>query len=255
MPRCRTSTLALLAPLVLGACSDSVLMPKSPTMGPALSAKGPPPPPTPNVTATVQDADVSGNPLLTGSDDYNGIGFATYATASSRSGNLSSQITAGGGWQLLLNAQTTRTLHLVLASQGMAGIPDGRYSANVEVYTRCFDGNGNRVSILGLASGASDDNCTFGMDFSAAANKYKLALGPDYDAAAPTGRATVTCTAANGSCTSWTVAPNPSTVSTFTLTNGQVVSAPAANLYVYGKSGSLIFKGSYHNSFAISLAE
>jgi hypothetical protein len=244
-----------MASSVFAACGDSSVSPHPARAGAALAAKGPSGSPSIYVTSTIFDQDASGNQWLMRSDDFNGSGFATYTSNSTHGGSLTSWITTTGGWQLLLDSQTTRTIYLVLASQGMTGIPDGDYSANVEVYTRCFDANGNKVTIVGLAGGASNNNCTFGMDFSTGGNKYKLALGPDYDAAAPTGRATVTCTAAsNGSCTSWTVAPNPSTTSTFTLTNGQVVSAPAANLYVFAHNG-LTFKGSYHNSFAISLTE
>src|SRR5262249_39979334 len=161
-----------------------------------------------------------------------------------------SHVNLNAGWQLLLNAQTVRTLYLVLASQGITGVPDGNYYANVEAYARCFDATNTRIPIVAMANGSSNGNCTMGLDFTAGGTKYKLAMGPDYDDAAPTGRATVTCTAAsNGSCTSWTVVPNPSTATTFALTSGQTVSAPAANLYVFGKSGSLVFKGSYHNSY------
>ena len=252
----RTTAIASAAIMVvLGACSESVRVPTSPDLGAPLFAKGPPPPPDINVTTTAFDADASGNLLLMRSDDYNGTGFATYTTSSGHGASMTSHLTEGG-WQLLLNAQTTRTLYLVLASQGIAGVPDGNYYANIEAYARCFDGNNIRVRIQDMANGASNGNCTLGLDFTSGSTKYNLSMGPDYDAASPTGRATVSCTAAvSGSCTSWTIAPNPSTATTFTLTNGQTVSAPAANLYAFGKNGSLIFKGSYHNSYSIAVAE
>jgi len=245
------------ASVILAACSDQSRMPTSPLVGLAAATAKAPTPTTVNVTTVINDADASGNLLLTRSDDYNGAGFATYTTISGHGGNTtSSWITLNGGWQILLNNQTTRTLYLVLASQGMTGIPDGRYSANMEAYSRCFDANNTQVSLLAMAPGTSNGNCTFGMDFSSGGTKYKLALGPDYDAASPTGRTTVTCnTVANGSCTSWTIVPNASTATTFTLTNGQVVTAPVANLYRFGNRGDLVFVGSYHNSFSVSATE
>jgi hypothetical protein len=239
----------------LSACSsESVRGPLEP--GVPLFAKSSPTSTDINVTTTIFDADASGNALLMRSDDFNGTGFATYTTSSAHGSSLTSFINTDGGWKLLLANQTTRTVYLVLASQGIAGVPDGNYYASVEAYARCFDASNTRVSILAMASGDSNGNCTVGLDFTAGSTKYKLALGPDYDADSPTGRATVTCTAAtNGSCTGWTIAPNSSTATTFALTNGQVVSAPRANLYAYGQRGSLIFRGSYHNSFSIAAAE
>jgi hypothetical protein len=237
---------ALVAIILVG-CTDSSVVPTSPQPAGPLAAKAPPSSDI-NVTATIYDTDAVGNLLLTRSDDYNGAGFATYG------GTVTSHITTAGGWQLLLNNQSTRTLFLVLAAQGIAGAPDGYYWSNVETYTRCFDGNGVRVSIVLMSAGTSNGNCTFGQDFSYGRTKYKLAMGPDYDSASPTGRATVTCNfASNGSCTAWTIEPNASTAATFTLTNGQVVSAPAANLYVFTKNGSLSFIGPYHNSYSVSI--
>src|SRR5205085_5434295 len=110
---------------------------------------------------------------LTRSDDYNGAGQATYTTI----GKLTSVITATGAWQLYLGSQTARTIYLVLQSQGIP-VPDGKYSADVEVYSGCFDQSDTQVSILSMAAGASNGNCGFGLDFSYARTKYKLAMGP-----------------------------------------------------------------------------
>jgi hypothetical protein len=238
--------------LVAACSSESLQAPTSPELGAPLFAKAPPPPPDISVTTTIFDTDASGNPLLLRSDDYNGTGFATYVSSSGHGSSLTSHINPDGGWQLLLNNQTVRTLALVLASQGMTGIPDGNYWANVEAYARCYDASNTHVDIIGMAAGAWNGNCTFGLDFTAGSTKYKLTMGPDSDADGVTGRALVTCTAAsNGSCTNWTVVPNPATVTTFTLTNGQTVSAPVASLYAFTTRGFL-FKGSYHNSYSIA---
>jgi hypothetical protein len=195
------------------------------------------PVPTPNVTSTVYDADASGNPLLTRSDDYNGTGYATYTSDN----KISSHITSNGAWQLYLGSQTTRRLYLGLASQGIPA-PDGYYSASIEAYSQCFDQNDSQVSILLMTAGESNGNCSFGMDFSYGSTKYKLVMSPRL---AGTGRASVTCNiAADGYCTNWTIVPNAA-----------AANADVANLYHYTPRGSLVFDGVYHNSFSITAAE
>ena len=250
--RSRFPILSAMAGIILAACGDpGIALHPAVDAGSALATKTPPPTSVP-VTSTIDDHDGSGNPLLMGSDDFNASGFATYTSTSGHGTSLTSRLTTNGGWQLLLNGQTARTIHLILASQGISGIPDGYYSNSVEVFARCFDANNVQVSLLQMTAGASNGNCTFGVDFGIGRTIYKLALGPDFDAAAPTGRALVTCTSsANGECASWTVEPNPATMTTFALTNGQFVSAPAANLY----AGSAGFQGSYHNSFFVRVAK
>ena len=223
--------------VLLAACGEPATTPNRAHFDPsALAAKGPPTNSNVNVTATIYDSDYAGL-LLTRSDDRTGQGFATYASLN----GMSSQVKFNGGWQLLLANQTARTVYLVLASQGIPA-PDGYYSSSVEVYSRCFDANQNLLGLLNMSAGQSNENCTFGLDFATSSAKYKLAMGPDYPG---TGRATVTCDAeADGSCTHWTIA-----------TNRSVVNATVANLYHYGKRGSLILDGSYHNSYAVTLAK
>src|SRR5215470_14551052 len=54
-----------------------------------------------NLTATLHDHDASGTTLLLlRSDDYNGIGQATYTSSSSRGSSLSSGFDANGEWNL-----------------------------------------------------------------------------------------------------------------------------------------------------------
>jgi len=226
----------LLACIIAAACGERIGPPTSPRVGPVAAARAPSVP-TPNVTSTVYDADGAGNLLLTRSDDYNGTGYATYA-----SGNkISSHITSNGAWQLYLGSQTTRTLYLVLASQGIPA-PDGYYSASIEAYSQCFDQNDSTVSMLSMSAGESNGNCSFGMDFSYGSTKYKLVMSPRF---AGTGRATVTCDiVAGGYCTHWTIVPNAA-----------AANAGVADLYHYSPRGSLIFDGVYHNSFSIAAAE
>jgi hypothetical protein len=222
--------------LIAAGCANSSDTPTSPRLTPAASSRSGAPPAVIPVTTTVYDADATGNLLLTRSDDYNGTGVATYATV----GKLTSHVSTSGGWQLYLGSQTARTIYLVLASQGIPA-PDGKYAADVEVYSGCFDQNDAPLAILLMTAGASNGNCNFGVDFSSGRTKYKLAMGPTNSG---TGRATVTCNAAaNGNCTNWTIAPNPA-----------VANAGVANLYHYANNGGLIFDGVHQNSYSVTVA-
>jgi hypothetical protein len=225
-----------LASILLVGCAEPSSGP-APRPGPGAEALASKPAPTTiPVTTTVYDAGASGTPLLTRSDDYSGNGFATYTSVS----NMTSQIGTSGAWNMYIGNQTARTLYLVLASQGIPA-PDGYYWQNVEVYSQCFDQGDTAVGLLAMTSGASNGNCSFGMDFTSARTKYKLVMGPT---APGTGRATVTCTAAvNGSCTTWTIAPNP-----------DAANAGVANLYTFAHNGSLVFYGVYRNSYAVAVA-
>ncbi len=221
------------ASLVVGGCSKEGGTVTSPRVDAPRAAKAPPPPPAPNVTSTVFDADVSGTPLLTRSDDFNGSGSASYTAVN----NVTSHITSDGSWQLYLGSQSARRLYLVLAGQGIP-LPDGYYSANVEAYSQCFDQAGNQVSILSMSAGATNGNCSFGLDFSAGRTKYKLVMSPIF---AGTGRASVTCNAATGGqCTSWGIVPNVA-----------AANAGVANLYHFANNGARVLDGVYRNSYSI----
>jgi hypothetical protein len=227
----------ILASVIAAGCGDQTGTPTSPRLTPTTPARNAPSTNIVPVTTTVYDADNVGSLLLTRSDDYNGTGLATYTTL----GKMSSHITANGAWQLYLGSQTARTVYLVLASQAIPA-PDGNYASNVEAYSGCFDQNDAQVSILLMTVGASNGNCSFGVDFSNGRTKYKLAMGPKNPG---TGRAMVTCDAAtSGSCTNWTIVPNPS-----------AANAGVANLYHYANNGSLVLDGVYHNSFSVNAAE
>ena len=235
--RRRTSSLLITASFVITACSDQPGTPTSPQLVPTAAARQGAPTTGTNVTSTVYDADGLGNLLLTRSDDYNGTGFATYTAIN----KITSQIDGNGGWKLYLGSQTARTLYLVLASQGIPA-PDGYYYSSIEGYSQCFDQNTIQVSLRLMTAGASNGNCSFGMDFSYGKTKYKLVMSPKF---VGTGRALVTCTAvAGGYCTSWTIVPNA------TVTNAGV-----ANLYHFSNTGSLVFDGVYRDSYSIAAAQ
>lgn len=188
-----------------------------------------------NVTTTVNDADAAGTLLLTRSDGIIGTGFATYTAVNS----VESRIYPDGSWQLLLANQTARKVYLVLKSQGIP-LPDGYYSASVELYSQCFDANNVQVSLTTIPAGGSNGNCSFGVDFSSGTTKYKLVMSP---VKAGTGRALVTCNSASMSgCVDWTIVPNTG-----------VTNAGVANLYHFGKSGSLVLDGTYKNSYSVKV--
>src|SRR5579862_3913183 len=67
-----------------------------------------------NVTTIVHDFDLSGNQLLTRSDDYNGTGQAAYTTVpgGGHQNLTSSWIQSAGGWVLDLFNQSVRTLYV-----------------------------------------------------------------------------------------------------------------------------------------------
>lgn len=159
------------------------------------------------LTTTVYDADDAGA-LLTQSDDYNGIGFATYSPIAGVRNSLTSHVSNDGSWQLFIGNQTVRALRLMLADAGLP-FANGLYSSSVEMGSRCFDASGNQLNIQLLVPGTSFDNCSLIVDFDIGTKKkttYKLGMGPLF---ANTGRALVSCTAAAGAyCTSWTIVPN-----------------------------------------------
>ena len=222
----------LLASLVLAACSEPLSTTVS-TDGLRAPATRPA---SVNVTSIVYDADSAGTPLYTRSDDYNGAGSAIYTAGN----NVTSHITSDGAWQLYLGNQTVRRLYLVLASQGIP-VPDGYYSKNVEAFAKCYDQNNVQVSLLSMAAGTVNGNCSFGVDFANGKTKYKLVMGPPY---AGTGRALVTCNnAVNGACTTWTIMPNP-----------DVANPGVANLYHFDNRGRLVFDGVYRNSYSVMLS-
>ncbi len=231
MRRCVPSVLAL---VLFTACTDRAGTPVSPEVAARSDAKSPQPTFV-DVVTTIYDQDGSGNPLSTQSNDFNGSGFATYTSVN----KANSHISADGGWQLYLGSQTARTIRLALASQGIP-IPDGKYSANVEVYSGCFDASDVRINVLAMTAGEVNDNCAFGFDVSVGRTKYKLTMG---NAWAGTGRAMVTCNASSTSgCTSWTIVPD-----------ANVANAGVANLYHFANNGSLVFDGVYHNSYSVGV--
>lgn len=231
-----SSSLILVSLLIAGCAEPSSGPTPRPASGLEASAAKPPSN-TLSVTTTFYDADALGNLLLTRSDDKNGTGFATYTEAE----GLTSHVASNGAWMMYIGSQHARTLYLVLASQGIPA-PDGNYWENVEVFSQCFDQNGADVGILAMTAGSSNGNCSFGLDFTSGRTKYQLVMRPN---APGTGRALVTClTAANGSCTSWTIVSNPN-----------ADNAGVANLYTFNNRGQLVFYGTYHNSYRIGVAQ
>lgn len=210
-----------------------------------IAAAGQKPTSSINVTTIVHDYDTSNNWLLMRSDDFNGVGQATYSAALDP--NVSS-IIASGGWQVYLGNQTVRTVYLTLSNpvpgSNPSPAPNGYYSANTEIYSTCFDQNNNVISFLAIAPFTSLNRCQLGVDFSYGRTKYKLVMSPTRPG---TGWATVTCNAGNSSgvCDSWTIVPNT------TAGSGNV--PEVANLYQFSTAGSLVYIGSYYNTYRIDI--
>lgn len=198
-----------------------------------------------NVTTTVHDNDAGGSQLLTRSDDYNGLGQATYSAADYR---VSAYISTGR-WYLDLYGQQLRTLYITpndaINGSQPAGPPPGYYWQNVEAYSGCYDQNGNMVPFWNILT--SSNNCSFGVDFTANRIKYKFVMNPYLPAPGPvTGLATVMCNkVSNGQCVNWTIAPNMA---------ASANNVPrVANLYQYTKTG-LVFVGQYYNTYRVDVS-
>jgi hypothetical protein len=220
---------------LLFACADPTAV-RTVASASAVEAKAPPKPTFITVTSTVYDRDGSGALVATRADDHDVVGSANYTEANGVTSHISLD---AGGWQMLLANQTARTIHLAVADPGFP-VPDGYYYDKVEVYARCADANDVAQSLLSMAGGDSNANCTFGLDFAYARTKYKLVMGPQYPG---TGRALVQCTSAPGvACSAWTVTSAPS-----------VSNAGVANLFRFANNGSLVSAGTFHNSYSISL--
>ena len=197
-----------------------------------------------NATTTIFDADALGAQLYTRSDDYplgsSGQTSATYTAT----GGANSMIAAGDGWQLLLANQTLRTVCLTLGSQGVHDgstvIPDGCYYQSMEVASRCWNASGNIVAWVSIPVGTSQNNCAFIVDFTYGKTKYKLAMGPNF---VGSGSASVSCIAAGANgCNSWTITPN-----------AVAANPTVANFYTYGRNGSLVLLGTYHNTYRVNV--
>ncbi len=210
------------------------------------------------VTSTLYDLDLSSLQLLTHSDDYDpsvcGGNCATYQTsgASATAPDLSSYITSDGKmWTILLGRQTVRTVCLAGQSSSTPGAPSitpGCYYTNMQVYSQCFDANNNTLSLLNMPSSTTFSRCSLGVDFAYAPHttKYYLWMGPTISG---TGWATVTCNAGDynsgtgkGACTNWSIVPNMS-----------AADATVAKLLRPAKTGSLVYIGTYQNTFRIAV--
>jgi hypothetical protein len=207
----------------------------------AFAGKPVPPPPPVNVTSIVHDKDTSGNNLFFQGDDLNHTSGATYTST----GNVKTAVGNPGGWGLDLYNQVARTVCLTFSRvDGAApGVPNGCYSAIVEIYSHCHDLNGNEIGFLTIEVGAPQGNCTFGFDFNTGATKYKWEMGQSLQSSptgGPTGLAIVTCNASSGTtCVSWTIAPNTG-----------ALNPTVANLYDYGHHG-LEYLGQYYLTYRI----
>ncbi len=184
-----------------------------------------------NVTSTVHDLDAAGNLLLIRSDNYNGSVEASY-----NSGVTSTISSDGILWMLYLGNQTLRKLWLTFPADGVAP-PSGLYSANTELYAKCFDASGTLTGLQAIPPDVPNTRCALGVDFSIGGVKYRLAMSP---AIPGTGWATVTCNAVDGTtgqCNSWTIVPN------------MIDGAPTvATLFTFNKRGQAVSTGHQYYS-------
>lgn len=203
------------------------------------------------VTTTIHNDNAVPNDLLFRSD---GAAEATYLDGGGKVKSISSHITAGGGWQLYIGNQTARRVWLTLShplpGSPAAPAPDNYYSDSVEVYSRCWDTTNTEVAYLAIPAGTSINRCTFGLDFAYNRVKYKLVMGPSIPGVTldttGTGWASVSCNSANvGGCNSWSIIPN--------AIGGGGNFPTVANLYQYGRNGTLSFIGQYYNTYRVDV--
>lgn len=200
-----------------------------------------------NVTTTINDTDANGVQTLMRSDDYNGIGQASYSATLNP--NVVSNV-SNGVLFFELYRQTLRTMFITpndpyspAQNPPVPIPPPNDYSQYVEVNVHCYDQNLNLVPLENVVT--SSGNCRLGVDFGYAGVKYKLEMGPVLAAPGPaTGLVNVNCNAVSGTqCISWTITPNP---------NGGL--ANVANLYYWARGGKLTYiGGQYYNTFRINL--
>jgi hypothetical protein len=203
-------------------------------------------------TTVIHDLDTSvpANQRLLRSDDYNGVGEATYTTTCSGTAQcqgVNSYVSLNGhGWQLDLFSQSTRTIWLTLSKpvpgSPPAPAPDGYYWASVEAYGRCWDLNNQEIPIISIPVGTSNNRCTLASDFQFGRTKYKFVMGQPSITGTSTGWASISCNTGNGGvCTSWTIVP---------YMGG--ANATVSNLYEFTNHG-LLYIGSYYNTYRIDV--
>ena len=224
---------------------------------PATTQAAPAPQPI-NVTSTIFNTDINGAALLTQSDNYNGIGQASYTTVAGTrgAGNLvTSQIGTDGKWYLALDAQAGRTVYITpnapVGQQPSTVPPAGSYVIQ-KAYSACRNAAGTIIPYPDLTIDGSG-NCSMAINFFYGGVLYKLLMGPvppDQGATCPSGGCPamgltkVTCNAVTSSkCVNWTMEPN-----------ANAVRYTVANLYSYtgGRSGPWVFIGQYYNTFRIN---
>lgn len=222
-----------------------------------LAAPGPKPATAINVTSTIFNADLNGTALLTQSDNYNGVGQASYTTIKGTrgAGNLvTSEITVDGQWKLALSDQAGRTVYItpnipVDGLQPSSVSPAGYYVIQ-KAYSNCRDAAGTIIPYPNLTNGSN--NCSMAINFFFNGILYKLLMRPGAleDTTCPTGGcpatglAKVTCNAVtSGKCTNWTLEPNAA-----------AANVGVVNLYSYtgDSTGPWVFIGQYRNTFRMN---
>ena len=211
-----------------------------------------------NVTTTIFDTDSTGAQVLLRSDDYNGVGQATYSSGGTTGNNgTNSLLESNGELQLSFASGSPRgfwmTPNQPINSLQPVGPPAGVYFHPAKINSACKDSNGNIVPFENLVNGSG--TCGLGADFVYNGVEYKLlsnASGyPDEGAnctktgCPPTGRAQVTCNAvSNNKCVSWTITPNPS-----------LPNATVGSLFQYtgGRTAPWTFVGQYYHTFRINV--
>jgi hypothetical protein len=168
-----------------------------------------------NVTSTISNGDGTnafvlqsdnqpGNPAADASYSVNDSGVRPFVMGGSP-GSLSE-------WELDLTFQNVRTVFIDFSKLSPAApITSTNYIATL--WSRCYDANGNYISLITIAPGTAQTNCSMRINFTTASGTtYSLVMAPaaELPSGSPaTGRASVACNSdgTDGNCNSWTITP------------------------------------------------
>ena len=210
------------------------------TLGAAHAKAGKSTNPLYNVTSTIHNANSAGGGSLLQSENQSGLSAgAAYAA----SANISSFVGGPTGeYELDLSQQSASTVYLDFAVLTPNTVPVSSGYYNATIFSRCYDSNGNLVSLLTIPAKTSNNNCSLRINFSF--GSFVMAPAAELPSGAPaTGRASVACNASDSTgCNSWTITP---------YTNG--ANGTSADLIQSAKHGNVVV-GSYSgDTFRIDL--
>jgi hypothetical protein len=166
-----------------------------------------------NVSSTLNMQDSNNIPYQIQND-----GTALYTAFSVRHNSVSSEILSGCDWLLDTTGSTTRGISLTFipVDPNNTSAPfSGPSVVKARIVTHCATNpNNNNLSLGTMTYAGQTLICPFNVGFYAGSNWYNIALNP-FNWPTGTTQALVTCQGVSGgTCNSWTIVPDPTTVTT-----------------------------------------